>query len=69
MCKVQQNPGNNAHFSGRILQTFENGKLIGERVVCSNDHVSSFEAFIDLARLAGWHVSPPEATGKGGYHA
>jgi len=69
MRKTQQKPSNNAPFSGRILQTFENGKLINERVVCSNDHVSSFEAFIDLARLAGWHVSPPEATDKGAHHA
>lgn len=69
MCKTQQNQSNAAGYSGRILTTYQDGKVTSERVVCSNEHVSSFEAFIDLARLAGWHVSPPEATGKGGYHA
>lgn len=59
MLNPKQN--NKANYSGRVLTTFENGEAINERIVGCHEHIASMEAFLELARVAGWHVSTPES--------
>ncbi|WP_337261246.1 MULTISPECIES: hypothetical protein [unclassified Serratia (in: enterobacteria)] len=69
MLKAQQNQGSTAGYSGSILTTYQDGKVIGERIIYEDEHVSSLEAFIEIAQAAGWHVSLPESSGKEINHA
>ncbi|HDY8465462.1 TPA: hypothetical protein RRH03_001512 [Klebsiella pneumoniae] len=49
------------NFTGRVLLTFENGRIVKERTLFSDEEVSSLNAFFDLARLAGFIIIPPDS--------
>jgi hypothetical protein len=51
-------------FSGRVLVTFENGEIIREQAVRSDEHLATLEGFIETARLAGFIVIPPETVSE-----
>lgn len=61
MLKPQQKPSSKTTFSGRVLFTFENGNVISERVVGCHELIASLDAFVEIAKAAGWHVHPAEA--------
>ncbi|GKV93540.1 hypothetical protein H2Y56_05990 [Pectobacterium aroidearum] len=42
--------------SGRVLITCENGDVTSIRIVAENEHVTTFNALIDLAKLAGYNI-------------
>ncbi|MFA1020130.1 hypothetical protein AB8780_21120 [Enterobacter sp. SAT-E-asb] len=51
-------------FSGRVMVTFENGEVISEQAVRSDEHLATLEGFIETARLAGFTVIPPAAVSE-----
>ncbi|EKS6737840.1 hypothetical protein NTH60_004846 [Enterobacter ludwigii] len=51
-------------FSGRVLVTFENGEIVREQAVRSDEHLATLEGFIETARMAGFTVIPPAAVSE-----
>lgn len=49
------------NFTGRILLTLENGRVVSERTISASEHLASLNAFFDLARLAGFTIIPPDS--------
>ncbi|MDI9801339.1 hypothetical protein [Citrobacter koseri] len=46
-------------FSGRVLVYVRNG-LVTVRRLADNEHLLTLTGFIEMARQAGWVVTPPE---------
>lgn len=46
------------NFTGRVLVYVENGVIKADAPVTEEYAVCTVEAFIDLAKQAGWQVSP-----------
>lgn len=42
--------------NGRVLITCENGEVTNIRIVAENEHVTTFNSLIDLAKLAGYSI-------------
>ncbi|MBA5203075.1 hypothetical protein H2Y57_05160 [Pectobacterium aroidearum] len=42
--------------NGRVLITCEDGEVTSIRIVAENEHVTTFNALIDLAKLAGYSI-------------
>ncbi|WP_050569850.1 hypothetical protein [Dickeya sp. NCPPB 3274] len=45
-------------FTGRVLVYVENGRATNDRRLFDDEHVACLDAFLELARLAGWQVAP-----------
>ncbi|MFU8368928.1 hypothetical protein [Raoultella ornithinolytica] len=45
-------------FSGRVLVYVRNG-LVTDRRLADDEHILTLTGFIEMARLAGWNVTPP----------
>lgn len=43
-------------MNGRILTTFHNGEMVGQRFVRDDEHVATLPAFMDIARRAHYVV-------------
>lgn len=48
-------------FTGRILLTLENGRIVSERTISAGEHLANLNAFIELARLAGFTITRPDS--------
>ncbi|MBP2835693.1 hypothetical protein [Dickeya parazeae] len=46
-------------FTGRVLVYVENGRASSDRRLFDDEHVACLDAFLELARLAGWQVVAP----------
>ncbi|UUE08741.1 hypothetical protein NMX13_13750 [Dickeya zeae] len=46
-------------FSGRVLVYVEHGIATNDRRLFDDEHVACLDAFLELARLAGWQVVAP----------
>ncbi|EJA2550654.1 hypothetical protein MWS75_002687 [Serratia marcescens] len=46
--------------TGRVVITCEKGVITGTRIVKENEYIASFNALIDLAKLAGYSVVRPD---------
>lgn len=44
--------------TGRVLLYVRNGVITANMPILPENHCCSLETFIELARNAGWHVSP-----------
>lgn len=49
------------NFTGRILLTLENGRVVSERTISASEHLANLNAFIELARLAGFTIIPSDS--------
>ena len=49
-------PARYQSFTGRILLTLENGRVVSERTISASEHLANLNAFIELARLAGFTI-------------
>ncbi|WP_227136554.1 hypothetical protein [Kosakonia radicincitans] len=47
-------------FSGRVVVHLKDGRAIADYCLNQADHISTLTGFIELARLAGWTVTPPD---------
>lgn len=45
-------------FSGRVLVYVRNG-LVTDRRLADDEHLLTLTGFIEMARQAGWNVTPP----------
>lgn len=48
-------------FTGRVLVYVENGKATSDRRLFDDELVARLDTFLELARKAGWHVTPPDS--------
>lgn len=55
------NANNYQNFTGRILITFVNGRVVNERTISAGEHLANLNAFIELARLAGFTITRPDS--------
>lgn len=56
-------------FTGRVLVYVKNGRATNDRRLFDDELVAGLDTFLDLARKAGWHVTPPDnvaAVSQGG---
>lgn len=58
-------------FTGRVLVYVDNGKATGDRTLSESEHIASLNAFLDLARMAGYQIQAPDmpVSHKGEHHA
>ncbi len=47
-------------FTGRVLVYVKNGRATSDRRLFDDELVAGLDTFLDLARKAGWHVTPPD---------
>ncbi|TKI06390.1 hypothetical protein FCN80_10240 [Martelella alba] len=45
--------------SCRVMITIENGHFITYRVLADDEHIASINAFVEIAKLAGYTVQHP----------
>lgn len=46
--------------NGRVLFIYNDGAVIGLRIIKENEHIASLNALIDLAKSAGYSVVMPD---------
>ena len=46
-------------FSGRVVVYLQHG-LVTDRRLSDDEHINTLSGFIELARSAGWIVTPPQ---------
>ncbi|MFJ5331697.1 hypothetical protein [Pectobacterium versatile] len=58
-------------FTGRVLVYVENGKTTSDRALSESEHIGDLNAFLDLARMAGYQIQAPDmpVSHKGEHHA
>ncbi|KGA39559.1 hypothetical protein KU75_21870 [Pectobacterium odoriferum] len=48
-------------FTGRVLVYVKDGRATSDRRLFDDELVAGLDTFLELARKAGWHVTPPDS--------
>ena len=47
-------------FTGRVVVHLKDGRAICDYRLTPDDHIATPQGFIELAREAGWRITPPK---------
>ncbi|MET3066299.1 hypothetical protein [Atlantibacter hermannii] len=47
-------------FTGRVVVHLKDGRAICDYRLTTDDHITTLQGFIELAREAGWRITPPK---------
>lgn len=48
------------NFTGRVVVHLKEGRAICDCRLTPDDHIATLQGFIELAREAGWRITPPK---------
>ncbi|MEF9676057.1 hypothetical protein QX227_08130 [Pectobacterium aroidearum] len=56
-------------FTGRVLVYVKDGVATNDRRLFDDELVGGLDTFLELARKAGWSITPPDSVSAGGQEA